>query len=697
MKEQVGKLIKENGPHTFKQAKKALGIYGYEDSKKLNSVLRQLVKDKVLFYKKSTETYQVKDKREIVGTFFETKQDYGFVDVEGGESYFIPAKFTLNALHGDSVRILILPSRIEGKGDIGKIVRVMKRNGNNLVGTVYEEDGLFKLEIADLSSKHDHILLNPGNVKVGDVVVCKFVDFEDYQIKVKVKENLGPQITNNDWLIVAKRNNLDLNFDKEVLDEANNLLKEKLPKREDISDRLIVTIDGASSKDLDDAIDVVKLDNGNFRLGVHIADVSHYVREGSKIDEEARKRGTSVYLMNKVIPMLPEVLSNDLCSLNPHTKKLAMSVDMEVNPEGEVVNIRVYESIIESKYRLTYKEVEQLLDKEIEILHDKELSNMLFIAEELALLSRKVKVEKGMIDFALPELKVVLDENDKPTDLLVSFQSKSEKLIEDLMVLTNESVARYLDDKETPALFRIHNKPQVENMEKFINNLKFFGYLLDKDPEKVTNKDLMNLVSQLDDSEHSSLIIKRMLVQTMEKAVYSPFDTGHYGQGLDEYLHFTSPIRRYPDLIVHRTIKDYIFNKTKTEPKSDERMALLNELAKETSERERISMAAERKLMDIKKTRLMADKVGEHAIGTVVTITDFGMFIELDNFTQGLAKYEQWDPDEIINTSGQKVKIIKGDKQYDFKLGEKIDITISGIDIAKGLMDFTIHESGSKE
>lgn len=688
-------------PRTFKQLRTELELSSYKESNKLNIQLKEMQKNSKIFFKKNSESYHKKDKLELIGTFFETKNDYGFVEVEGYEkqkSFFVPGRFTLNAVHGDSVRIIALPAKDDDRDDIGKIVRVMQRNGNNLVGLAREEEGKIFMDVVDNASKFPYEVSNSSNINIGDVLIAKFLDFQDHVIKVKVIDNMGPMIANTDWEVVAKRHNLETKFPQPVTDSAFELTKKVMPtKRKDLTERLIVTIDGIYSKDLDDAIDVKKLSNGNFRLGVHIADVSHYVEKGSLIDEEAYERGTSVYLINTVLPMLPETLSNDLCSLNPNTKKLAMSVDMEIDNKGQVIKTEIFESIIESKHRLTYNEVADLLEGRKDLIENKELTNMLFIAKEISDKIRKVKIKSGMIDFVLPEVTIKLDDQGEPTMLSSSFQTVSEKLIEDLMVVTNESVAKELDKANVPALFRIHPRPKVESLDKFKEIIRFFGYQIETPSEEITNKHMMELVNKLDNT-HISLIIKRMLIQTMEKAVYSPYDEGHYGQGLANYAHFTSPIRRYPDLLVHRAVKKYIIG-SGDDANDDARIDYLTHAAKQTSDRERLAMAAERKLMDIKKVRLMKDQLGQNSDATMVTITNFGIFLELENFTQGLARFDKIKglTDSIVDNGKSVTLAFENGKNYKFKLGQTLNINISDMDVARGLMDFEINESNFKK
>ncbi len=683
--------ILEKGPKTFRELREELGLRSHQQARQLDNTLRDLRLQKKIYFKKNKSTYNIKDSEEIIGTFRDTRNDYAFVEMDDF-SVFIPGKFVLNALEGDTVKVLLFPLR-EGEDPdrrAGKIVRVMQRNGSSIIGRITEVEGVKQFSPDELVPKYKFELQDLDKYDVGDILVTKFVDFVEGVISLQPIKELGrANDATIDPTLIGYKFDFRTEFPNEVLEEVANL---NLPEddREDITDRLIYTIDAIESKDLDDAVDVTRLENGNIRLGVHIADVSHYVKEESKIDIEAYERGTSVYLIDTVFPMLPERLSNELCSLNPDELKLTLSCDMEIDGQGRVVKSRLYKSKMISKHRLTYKQCDELYENKTDSIINKEVTDSLILAKELSDIVRKSKIEKGMIDFVLPEAKVKLDEQGEVIEIYNKYQSPSEKVIEDLMVVTNETVARTITEEGLPGMFRVHPSPKEENLDTFNIIAKSLGTFLPKSVDEIESKDLMKFLEEHKDNENGD-ILKRYMIQTMEKAIYEHEDKGHYALGLKNYLHFTSPIRRYPDLIIHRLVKRFFIDKNAETNKAhaEDLIPYLENAAKDTSEAERIAVQGERRLLDIKKSRFLQSQVGNEMYGKIVSVVRFGFFVEFENLTQGLCHIENMKQDEFYYEE-TKFEIIGKESKVKYKLGDKVKVKITSVDVIKGLVDLEV-------
>ena len=476
-----------------------------------------------------------------------------------------------------------------------------------------------------------------------------------------------------------------------------NLVKDReIARRNGIKslrDRRIITIDGDDAKDLDDAISITKLDNGNYRLGVYIADVSYFVKEGTKLNEDALKRATSVYLTDRVLPMLPFKLCNDLCSLNEHEDKLVMALEMEIDKSGEVVDYELSEGVINSTHRMTYNVVNQMLDGECVDSKYDDIKSDLKLMEELSLILRKNKGDRGSLDFDIPEAKIVVDENGHPIDVKRRERGEGEKIIEDFMIMANETVATIVYNMELPFIYRVHDEPDDIKLAKFnklLNNtaFKFKNYKASKS-SNVTPMMLQRLLNEINEVD---LGLSTMLLRMMAKAEYSTLNIGHFGLASKCYTHFTSPIRRYPDLIVHRLLKKYIINSEdfySNKFNEEDELNKLDELAKICSEQERKATDCERDVEDYKMAEFMEDHIGEVFDGTISSVTNFGMFVRLPNLIEGLVAMRDMTDDYYIYDE-DNMCLIGRSKHKKYKLGSKVKVKCVNASKESKQVDFIV-------
>ena len=673
-----------------------------EDREKFENLINELIAEGRVFETKKGKLASPKDLQMATGTFIGHARGFGFVTPDaGGEDIFIPASETMGAMQKDRVLYKMLHKAEKGKKADGVIVRILERGQQRIVGTFEAGSKGYGFVVADDKKIAKDIFISRENTKgavTGHKVVVEITDYgEDRRNpEGKVIEILGhindPGV---DILSVIRRYELAVEFPEEVYAEIEHLGTEVAEAdkkgREDLRDLLTITIDGADAKDLDDAVSLKRLGNGNFELGVHIADVSHYVRENTALDKEAYARGTSVYLVDRVIPMLPHKLSNGICSLNPHVDRLALSCLMEVNGRGEVVSHRILESVINSDYRMTYTAVREILEDGTPALLEQyaEILPMLEDMEELRQILGEKRRKRGSVNFDLPESKIILDENGKPIDIKPYEKSIATNMIEEFMLVCNETIAENSFWQEMPFMYRSHQEPDEDKLEKMEQFLRGFGYYLRKKDGEIHPRELQKVLQKAEDTDEER-IITRMVLRSMMQARYTAENGGHFGLAAKYYCHFTSPIRRYPDLEIHRMIKKMLHGELDEKASAYYRRKM-PDWAKHCSKQERVAEDAERDTDALKKVEFMEDKVGQIYEGIISGVTNWGIYVELPNTIEGMVALSQMD-DDYYEFDEKKMLVFGKRTKKSYRLGDKVVVSVAKVDRMMGTINFVFEE-----
>lgn len=673
-----------------------------EDREKFENLINELIAEGRVFETKKGKLASPKDLQMATGTFTGHARGFGFVTPDaGGEDIFIPASETMGAMQKDRVLYKVLHKAEKGKKADGVIVRILERGQQRIVGTFEAGSKGYGFVVADDKKIAKDIFISRENTKgavTGHKVVVEITDYgEDRRNpEGKVIEILGhindPGV---DILSVIRRYELAVEFPEEVYAEIEHLGTEVAEAdkkgREDLRDLLTITIDGADAKDLDDAVSLKRLGNGNFELGVHIADVSHYVRENTALDKEAYARGTSVYLVDRVIPMLPHKLSNGICSLNPHVDRLALSCLMEVNGRGEVVSHRILESVINSDYRMTYTAVREILEDGAPALLEQyaEILPMLEDMEELRQILGEKRRKRGSVNFDLPESKIILDENGKPIDIKPYEKSIATNMIEEFMLVCNETIAENSFWQEMPFMYRSHQEPDEDKLEKMEQFLRGFGYYLRKKDGEIHPRELQKVLQKAEETDEER-IITRMVLRSMMQARYTAENGGHFGLAAKYYCHFTSPIRRYPDLEIHRMIKKMLHGELDEKASAYYRRKM-PDWAKHCSKQERVAEDAERDTDALKKVEFMEDKVGQIYEGIISGVTNWGIYVELPNTIEGMVALSQMD-DDYYEFDEKKMLVFGKRTKKSYRLGDKVVVSVAKVDRMMGTIDFVFEE-----
>ena len=696
-------LTKSNSALTIMEISNQLNLKTPEQVKELIEEVNKLVDDFTI-YRSNKDKYMLFENSHLKkGRLSVTTKGYGFVIIDGEkDDIYVDEKNMRGALNNDIVVVEPFKGR-DGKIE-GRITRVLKKENNLIVGeyTVLDNHPHFipddkKLKMEILLDERDCENLVPGH----KIQVSIVKDLGKYKYKGEVVRVIGHKNDPGvDILSIVYKYGINDKFSDEVIKGLDNIPNEvsesEKQGRRDLRDKVIFTIDGDDTKDIDDAVSIEKKGD-NYILGVHIADVSYYVKEGTELYKEAYDRSTSVYLVDRVIPMLPHKLSNGICSLNPNVDRLAISCVMEINPNGKVVNHDIFESVIRSRKQMTYNNVNKILKNEEIPEGYEEFSEDLKLMNELAKILRKNKLNRGYLDFDASEAKILVDEKGKPYDIVLRVQDDAENLIEDFMIAANETVATHIYWMELPFVYRVHEVPDEEKINEFIKAISLLGYNVKGSRHFENPKAMKSILDQLKDKEEFP-ILSTMLLRCMKKAVYKEENLGHYGLASKCYTHFTSPIRRFPDTTVHNLLRKYLFN----EPNEHELKKLIDcwnaklpELCEHTSQKERDAIDCERDVDSMKMAEYMESHIGEEYDGVISSIMSFGMFIQLDNLVEGLVHISEIKGDYYIYNDSTKT--LKGQKKgKEYKMGQKVRIVVTNASKENSTVDFNLVEKVKK-
>lgn len=695
MDEQLLTLLKqENKAYSVSELEELLQLGSLDELKELMKTLNRL-EDELKVYRTNKNKYMLFNNSNLkLGRMIGNKKGFGFVDIEGDIDVFVAPSNMNNAIHGDQVVVEITSK--QGTDLEGRIVRIVARKLKQMVGEYYEKNhkGYVNLdeEKVRLTIEIDKELslgAMPGHKVLIKVLGKKGNNTYHGQVVKILGHKNDPGV---DILSIVNKYGIEDEFPEAVLAEVAKLpeavREEDKIGRKDLRDLVTFTIDGADAKDLDDAISYERLDNGNHHLWVHIADVSYYVKAGSKLDEDAFLRGTSVYLADRVIPMLPHKLSNGICSLNGGVDRLAMTCEMEINPKGKVVSYDIYPSIIHSDLRMTYQAVNEILEHNVIPDGYGPFVNILKGASELAHDLRQEKMNRGYIDFGIDEAKIIVDESGEAIDIKKRERGTGEKLIEDFMIVANETVATHIYFLELPFVYRVHGQPNEEKITNFISFVKQLGYQVGVKVDDLHPKTMQKILVSLSDKKEFH-ILSSLLLRSMQKAIYAKDNIGHYGLASKYYTHFTSPIRRYPDTTVHRLLRTYLFENHMDNGTINYWDNRLDALCEHVSQKERDAVACEREVDDMKKAEYMMKHIGETYEGIVSSVLSFGMFVELDNLVEGLVRITDMKDDHY--TYDEATFSLKGaNNKRGYRLGDRIKVMVANANKEAKTIDFVL-------
>ena len=695
--------MRERILNILKNSDKALSAMELQDKMHITSIVElqeltktlEILEDEIVIYHTNKNKYMLfEDSHLIKGIIRVNKKGFGFIELATDEDDVYVNEDNMNgAIHGDIVIAEIISNSTHDKE--ARVLRVVRRPITRYVGEinftknngyVTLDDKKIKVEIE--VKKED----SKGAVDGHKVVVELGNKINNHKYQGKVVEIIGHKNDPGvDILSIAYKYNINTEFPDDVKEQLNTVpmevREEDLVNRKDLRDEEIFTIDGDDTKDIDDAVSIKKLLNGHYELGVHIADVSYYVRENTPLDNEAMERGTSVYLVDRVIPMLPHELSNGICSLNPGVDRLTISCVMEFDSNGKRIKYDIFPSVIRSRKQMTYKNVNSILEHNIVPDDYKEFEHSLRLMNELSKILRNAMIKRGYIDFEVDEAKILVDENCVPTDVVLRNVGTGEMLIEDFMVAANECVATHIYFMNLPFIYRIHEMPKEEKIRSYLSFIGNLGYQVPGNVKDFKPKSMQRLIESLSDKKEFK-ILSVLLLRSMQKAIYSPDNIGHYGLASSCYTHFTSPIRRYPDTTVHRLLHTYLFERDYSHETLRHWEEKLVYVAEHSSSRERASVDCEREVEDMKMAEYMEKHIGEEFEGMISSVTNFGMFVELDNLIEGLVPMKDMKDffhydEERLTLTGERTKEV-------YTIGERVIVRVVRASKEEKIIDFEV-------
>lgn len=698
MKDDIINILKNSDKAlTIYELQEKLDLHDVDEVKKLSDELRVLEEEVVIYCSNKGRYMMLEDSHLRKGTLRANKKGFGFVEIENMEDDVYIAPENMNGAIHDDIVLVEITSKMNLDRLEGRILKVIKRQVERYIGEInFDSKGKGHITLDDSKIKLNIEVAKEDSLNAvdGHKVVVELLKKLNNNLRYsgKVVEIIGHKNDPGvDILSIVYKYKINTEFPVDVKEEVKTLPMEvrdiDMIGRRDLRNMEIFTIDGDDTKDIDDAISIEKMSNGHYKLGVHIADVSYYVKEESPLDNEAMERGTSVYLVDRVIPMLPHELSNGICSLNPNVDRLAISCVMEFDHDGRQLDYEIFPSVIRSRIQMTYKKVNSILeDNNIPEGYEPYEQSLRFMAE-LADILRKMKVKRGYIDFEVDEPKILVDENCKPTEIILRDRGTGEKLIEDFMIAANECVATHIYFMSLPFIYRVHEVPKEEKLRSYLSFVGSLGYQVPGDLKDTSPKTVQRIIKYLEDKPEFK-ILSSLLLRSMQKAVYRPENLGHYGLASQCYTHFTSPIRRYPDTTVHRLLRTYLFNKELdmgTIRKWEQKLVYISE---HSSDRERASVDCEREVEDMKMAEYMEDHIGEEYEGMISSVTSFGMFIELDNLIEGLVPLR--DMKDFFHYDEEHMTLTGERSHVKYTIGERVLVKVVRASKEEKTIDFEI-------